>query len=53
MKLFFNDSDEHIGGDGAPDLRAHRVLAVAQEFLDSQMLLDPFRDERSPDSRDP
>ena len=45
MKLFFNDRDQYVGGHGAPDLRLHRVLARAQEFLDSQMLLDPFEEQ--------
>ena len=45
MKLLLDDGNEHIGGYGAPDLRLHRVLARAQEFLDSQMLLDPFEEQ--------
>ena len=45
MKLFFDDSDEHVGRNGAPDLRAHCVLAGSQEFLDPQMLLDPFEEQ--------
>ena len=42
MKFLFNDGDQHVGGDGTPDLRLHGVLGGTQEFLDSQMLLDPF-----------
>ena len=42
MKLLLDDSDQHVGGHGAPDLRLHRVLAGAQETLDAQVLLDPF-----------
>ena len=45
VKAVFDDCDEHVGSNSAPDLRAHRVLAVAQEFLDSQMLLDPFEEQ--------
>ena len=42
MKFFLNNSYEHVGGDGAPDLRLDRVLAVTQKLLDAQVLLDPF-----------
>ena len=45
MKLLFDDSDQHIGGGSAPDLRLHRVLACAKEALDAQMLLDPFEEQ--------
>ena len=45
MKLLFNDGDQHICGDGAPDLRLHCVLARAQKALDAQMLLDPFEEQ--------
>jgi hypothetical protein len=44
MKLLLDDGDEHVGGDGAPDLRLHRVLAGAQETLDAQVLLDPLEE---------
>ncbi len=42
---FFKHRDEHVGGHGNPDLRLHRVLAVVEEALDSQMLLDPFEEQ--------
>ena len=42
MKLLLDDGDEYVSRDGAPDLRLDRVLAVAHEMLDAQMLLDPF-----------
>ena len=42
MKLFFNDSNQYIGGDGTPDLRFDRVLTGAQKPLDTKMFLDPF-----------
>ena len=45
LKFFFDDSNEHVGGCGAPDLRLHRVFAGAQETLDAQMLLDPFEEQ--------
>ena len=45
MKLLLDDGDAHVGGHGAPDLRLHRVLAGAQELLDSQVPLDPFEDQ--------
>ena len=45
MKFFFNNGDEHVGGHGAPNLRLDCVLAVAQELLDAQVLLDPFEEQ--------
>ena len=45
MKFFLNNGDEHVGGDGAPDLRLDRVLAVAKKLLDAQVLLDPFEEQ--------
>ena len=39
LKLLLDDGDEHIGAYGAPDLRLHRLLAGAQEFLDPQVLV--------------
>ena len=45
MKLLLDDGDEHVGGDGAPDLCLHGVLAGAQESLDTQVLLDPFEEQ--------
>ena len=39
---FPNDGDQHVNGDGDPDLGLHRVLAGAVEGFDSQVLLDPF-----------
>jgi len=34
-----------VGGDGAPHLRLHCVLAVAQEMFDAQVLLDPLEEQ--------
>jgi hypothetical protein len=42
---FFKYPDEYVGGHCNPDLRFHRVLALAEETLDSQMLLDPFEEQ--------
>jgi len=42
LKLLFDNSDQHVSEDGAPDLRLHRVLAVADETFEAQMLLDPL-----------
>ena len=45
MEPFFQNGDEQINGDGAPDLGAHRVWAGAIKGFDTQMLLDPFEEE--------
>ena len=45
MKFLLDDGDQHVSRHGAPDLRLDGVLAVAQELLDSQMLLDPFEEQ--------
>ena len=45
MKLLFNDGDQHVSGDGTPDLCFHRVLAVTDEAFDAQMLLDPLEEQ--------
>ena len=45
MKFLPNDSNEHVSGHGAPHLRPHGVLAVGQEMLDPQVLLDPFEEQ--------
>jgi len=42
LQFLFNNRDQDIGGDGAPDLRFYRVFTVAKESLNTQMLLDPF-----------
>jgi hypothetical protein len=44
MQTFFQNGDEPINGDGAPDLGAHRVWAGAIKSLDAQMLLDPVKE---------
>jgi hypothetical protein len=45
LKFFLNNSYEHLGEHGPPDLRLDRVLAVAQKLLDAQVLLDPFEEQ--------
>ena len=45
MKFLFNDGNQHVSRHGAPDLRLDGVLAIAQELLDSQVLLDPFEEQ--------
>ena len=40
MQTFFQNGDEQINGDGAPDLGAHRVGTGAIKGFDAQMLLD-------------
>ena len=45
MKFLLDDGNQHVSRHGAPDLRLDGVLAVAQELLDSQVLLDPFEEQ--------
>ena len=45
MQTFFQNGDEQINGDGAPDLGAHRVGAGSIKGFDPQMLLDPFKEQ--------
>ena len=45
MKLFFDNSDQYISGDSAPDLCFDSVSAIANETLDAQMLLDPLEEQ--------
>ena len=45
MQTFFQNGDEQVNGDGAPDLGAHGVLARTVERFDAQMLLDPFEEQ--------
>ena len=45
MKLLFDDGDQHVSGNVAPDLRFDRILAVADETFDTQMLLDPLEEQ--------
>jgi len=45
LQFLFNNGDQHISRDGAPDLRLHGVLAVTQKMFDAQMLLNPFEEQ--------
>ena len=45
MQAFFQNGDEQINGDGAPDLGAYRVGTGAIKGFDAQMLLDPFEEQ--------
>ena len=45
MEFLLHDGDQHVGGDGAPDLCLPGVLAGPDESLDAQVLLDPFEPE--------
>ena len=45
MQFIFNNGDQNISRDGAPDLRLHGALAVTQKMFDVQMLLDPFEEQ--------
>ena len=45
MQTFFQNGDEQINGDGAPNWGAHRVGAGAIKGFDAQMLLDPFEEQ--------
>ena len=37
MQLLFDDSNQHVGGHGAPDLRLHGALAGAQQALNAEV----------------
>lgn len=45
LKLLLDDGDQSIRGDSALDLHLHRVVAVAEESLGAQVLLDPFEEQ--------
>jgi len=45
MQTLFQNGDEQVNGDSAPDLGAHGVLTRAVESFDAQMLLDPFEEQ--------
>ena len=42
MKLLFDNGDQQVSANGAPDLRFYGVFAGAQKAFDTQMLLDPI-----------
>ena len=45
MKLLFDNGDQQVSANGAPDLRFYGVFAGAQKAFDTQMLLDPFEEQ--------
>ena len=45
IQFLFGNGDQHVSGNGAPNLRLERVLAGAKETLDMQMLFDPFEEQ--------
>lgn len=45
MKFLLDDGNQHVSRHGAPNLRLDGILPVAQELLDSQVLLDPFEEQ--------
>ena len=45
MQSFFDDRDQHVGGNGDPDLCFDRILAGTEERFDSQVLLDSFEEQ--------
>ena len=45
MQTFFQNGDEQINGDRAPDLGAHGVRTGAIKGFDAQMLFDPFEEQ--------
>ena len=45
LKLLFDNSDKYVSGESAPDLSLHCILAVADETLDAQVLLDPLEEQ--------
>ena len=45
MQLTAHDGDKAIGNDGRVDLYIDSVLAGSVEFLDMQVLLQPFEEK--------
>src|SRR3990172_1205066 len=45
MEPLFDDRDQHVDRHRDPDLRLDRVLAGAEESLDTKMLLDPLEEQ--------
>ena len=44
-QFLLDDGDQAVGGDCRPDLDAHGIFGTAPEFLDLQMLLQPFEEQ--------
>ena len=45
MQTFFQNGDEQVNRDRAPDLGAHRVGTGAIKGFEAQMLFDPFEEQ--------
>ena len=45
LKPLFDNKNQYISGDGAPDLHLHGILAVANEKLYVQMVFDVVEEE--------
>ena len=45
MQTFFQNGDEQVNGDSAPDLGAHGVGTGAVKGFDAQVLFDPFEEQ--------
>lgn len=41
VETFFDDGDEHVDGDGDPDLGFDGILGIAEEAFDAEVLFDP------------
>lgn len=50
MQFLIDDGDEHIDGDGNPDLKLDRILRGTEEGLDTKMVFDPFDKQLDPPS---
>lgn len=45
MQAFFQNGDEQVNGNGAPDLGAHGVGRSAVKSFDAEMLFEPFEEQ--------
>ena len=45
MHLLFDDSDQNISGNRAPDLGFDRIFALPDESFNAQVLLDPLEEQ--------
>jgi len=44
-QFLLGNSNQKVGADGHPDLKAHRILRGADKLVDAQMLFDPAKEE--------
>jgi hypothetical protein len=49
LQLLFDDGNQYISGDGAPDLRLYCVLAVANKSIESDPLLSHKTAKKRPE----